>query len=128
MAVSRKSVKASPAMGHHHGGLCSHNCFGVHCLKLGAAFAGLYLLCALLAWLSPLAYLYLLGTMTHGSMGVTFESNSTELAESVSKLDLSGQTLFVGTLAWLLAGYLLSCLICYSKKVLGCECGRENKE
>ena len=113
MAVSRKVPEKGKAA------YCGpmHGCFGTHCLKLGIAFASLYLLCAALAAIVPRAYIYLGGVMTHGMLFVNTATASTaDYAAAAAKMDLSIPTLVVGTLAWLLAGYLLSCLLCYAHK------------
>ncbi|MFA6049341.1 MAG: hypothetical protein WC792_05360 [Candidatus Micrarchaeia archaeon] len=117
MALAHKAAVRENA-GACEGGRC---CFGLHCLKLGVAFASLYLLCAALAAAVPRAYIYLGGVMSHGMLYInTATASSADYAAAAAKMDLSLPTLLVGTLAWLLAGYLLSCLICYAHK--GC-CG-----
>ncbi len=95
----------------------TRGCFGMHCFKLGAAFASLYLLVAILAALAPKAYVYLMGVMSHGMLYVnTATANAADYAAAASRIDVSIPTLLVGAIAWLLAGYLLSCLLCYSSK------------
>ncbi len=116
MAVLRKKQEDGHVCGHGHG------CFGWHCLKLGIALASLYLLCALFAYAFPETYVYLAGVMTHGMLYVnTATASAADYAAAAARIDLSLPTILVGTLAWLVVGYLASCLLCYSHKMTCCN-------
>ncbi len=125
MRSTFSGAKKNLAFLHGHGKKgehCDHGCFGWHCLKLGIALASLYLLCALLAFAAPNTYVYLAGVMTHGMLYVnTATASAADYAAAAARIDLTLPTLVVGTVAWLVTGYLAACLLCYSHKMTCCN-------
>ncbi|MFQ5406702.1 MAG: hypothetical protein ACE5DI_06120 [Candidatus Micrarchaeia archaeon] len=86
------------------------SCFGINCLKIGLALGAFYLIDVVFARVLPDAYGYLVNSMTLGILG------SKEQIIAASNILLP--EIIVGTIAWILTGYLFACLLCYSWKAL----------